>query len=64
MEATKPQSATLGSSALTREQRAEGERTLVRMLGIAKRQGVPAAIGELRRMQEEKRAKAQNSPAA
>lgn len=63
MKVTRPQSAAPNNGALTVEQRAEGERNLVRLLGIAKRQGVPAAIEELRRIQEEKR-KAQNSRSA
>jgi len=64
MKAVKPQSGEQNNGALTLEQRAEGERNLVRSLVIAKKQGVSAAIEDLRRMRAEKRAKDRNSPDA
>jgi len=67
MKVIEPQSEQRNSNALTVEQRAEGERNLVRLLGIAKRQGVPAAMQEWDRMMDEMeaaKAKDHNSPAA
>ena len=65
MNATRPQSEEPENAELTPEQRREGERNLARLLVIAKRQGVPAAMEEFDRvLAEKKRAKAQNSPAA
>ena len=64
MRATKTRSAEQKGAPLTPEQRREGERNLARLLVIAKKQGVPVAMKEWDRMLAEKKAKAQNSPAA
>jgi hypothetical protein len=54
MKVSKPQSEAQDNAPLTVEQRAEGERNLVRLLGIAKRQGVEAALEEWDRMMDAK----------
>jgi hypothetical protein len=64
MKTAEPPSEKLKGVPLTPEQRREGEKNMAHLLIVAHDQGVPAAIEELRRLRAEKRAKAQNSPAA
>lgn len=47
---------------LTPAEQGMREKNLAHLLIVAHREGVPAAIQELRRMREEKRTKAQSSP--
>jgi len=56
MRTEEAQSAEPKATDLTPEQRREGERNLARLVVIAKKQGVPAAIEELHRIRTEKRA--------